>query len=316
MSEKVDPIEAAVFARLLVKSKKPPTEAEVTKSVAALFGRDASSGTIRAALERLEDTGMRKSGAMILTEKGKKHALALLDLSPREIPSRWSALKGRLTELALGRRGRLTASAVRAAALSAKLGLSPDMASPAAVLDAWAARELGMTGKRLTVANVRAHVLSRALGIESLRDPKRIGAIATAKVLDVPRTDATTVRDAVLRDWLGGAPKKKVKLEAPSELETFASVVKELARENVDGRFGRHKVFIAPLWARACKEASLGRLSESEFKAKLVDAHRAGLLRLSRADLTPAMAPEVVAASEVPYLNAVFHFVDLEGSLS
>ncbi len=57
-------------------------------------------------------------------------------------------------------------------------------------------------------------------------------------------------------------------------------------------------------------------MSEDEFKAKLVEAHRSGLLRLSRADLTPAMAPEVVADSEVPYLNAVFHFVDLEGTLS
>jgi hypothetical protein len=39
-------------------------------------------------------------------------------------------------------------------------------------------------------------------------------------------------------------------------------------------------------------------------------------LRLCRADLTPAMAPDLVSASEVSYLNAVFHFVDLEGVLS
>jgi hypothetical protein len=92
--------------------------------------------------------------------------------------------------------------------------------------------------------------------------------------------------------------------------------VKALAHEATDGRFGRHKVFIAPIWERARSVVPFCRMSESEFKARLVEAHRAGLLRLSRADLTPAMAPELVAASEAPYLNGVFHFVDLEGTVS
>lgn len=318
MSEKVDPLEAALLARLLVRSRRPPSESEVVKSVVALFGAAATSERIRHALEQLASEGMREAGEMSLTEQGRRRAIEVLELSARDVPTRWPALRARLAELALGKRGRgrpMTASAIRAAALSAKLGLPGD--TPGEIFDALAARELGMPGKRLTMANVRAHVLSRALGIDSLRDPKRIGAYATAKVLDVPRTDAASIRDAVLRDWLGSPPPpKKTVAKAPSELDAFATVVKELARENVEGRFGRHKVFIAPLWARARTEATLGGLSETEFKAKLVDAHRAGLLRLSRADLTPAMTPEIVAASEVPYLNAVFHFVDLEGSLS
>lgn len=317
MSEPIDPLETAILARLLVRSRKPPSERDVVKSVAALFGAAATSERIRQALDQLASAGMRATGEMSLTEQGRRRAIEILELSARDVPARWPALRARLAELALGERGRgrpMTASAIRAAALSAKLGLPG--ATPSEILDALAARELGMPGKRLTMANVRAHVLSRALGIDSLRDPKRIGAYATAKILDVPRTDAASVRDAVLRDWLGSPPPKKTIKEAPSELDAFATVVKELARANVEGRFGRHKVFIAPLWARARTEATLGRLSETEFKAKLVDAHRAGLLRLSRADLTPAMAPEIVAASEVPYLNAVFHFVDLEGSLS
>jgi hypothetical protein len=300
----------------MVKSKKPPTEAEVTKSVSALLGSDAARAgeRIRDALERLEANGLREPGKMTLTEKGRSRALDLLESSARSAPTRWPALKARLAEIALRPKsgGRaMTASAMCAAALSAKLDLPEESSSPSKVLDAFAARELGMSGKRLTVANVRAHILTRALGIDSLRDPKRIGAVATAKILDVARTDATSIRDAVLRDWLA-KPKSTPK---PFDLDSFATAVKELARAS-DERFGRHKVFIAPVWERARANATLRELSESEFKAKLIDAHRAGLLRLSRADLTPAMSREMVAASEVPYLNAVFHFVDLEGSLS
>lgn len=320
MSERSDPVETAVLARLLVKSKKPPTEGEVVRSVGALLGSDGHAGErVRTALAGLEAKGLREPGAMTLTEEGKSRALTLLALSARAIPARWPAVKARLTEVALGRTGggrSMTASAIRAAALSAKLGLDAESASPASVLDAWAARELGMKGQKLSIANVRAHVLTRALGIDSLRDPKRIGAVATAKVLDVARTDATSIRDAVLRDWLTPPAKESASANAsPSDLDSFASTVKELARESEE-RFGRSKVFIAPIWERARAQASFESLSEHDFKSKLIDAHRAGLLRLSRADLTPAMSREMVAASEVPYLNAVFHFVDLEGTLS
>lgn len=308
-----DPVETAVLARLVVKSKKPPTQAEVMKSVGALFGGDGSAvERIRHALERLEASGLRSPGAMTLTEEGKNRALSLLDLNDRTVPSRWPAVKARLTEIALGGR-KMSASAIRAAALSAKLGVEGKSASPAAVLDAYAARELGMNGKKLSVANVRAHVLTRALGIDSLRDPKRIGAVATAKVLDIARTDATSIRDAVLRDWLTPPAPATAKETSSFDLDVFASTVKEVARESEE-RFGRNKVFIAPIWERA--RVRFRSLSETEFKTKLVDAHRAGLLRLCRADLTPAMSREMVVASEVSYLNAVFHFVDLEGTLS
>ena len=45
------------------------------------------------------------------------------------------------------------------------------------------------------------------------------------------------------------------------------------------------------------------------FKSRLVEAHRADLLTLVRADLVEAMDPQDVAASEARYLNATFHFI-------
>lgn len=53
-------------------------------------------------------------------------------------------------------------------------------------------------------------------------------------------------------------------------------------------------------------------LSLPDFKAKLVAAHREGALRLARADLVAAMDEGLVARSETTYLNATFHFVEVE----
>jgi hypothetical protein len=276
---------------------------------------------LRAGLERLAEDGLREKSGMTLTPKGRKRASDALGIVG-ETKATWPRLKAALVELALGRSTRggkpLNPSAIRALALASKLGLNTASTRPAEVLDAWAARELGMPGTRFSLANVRAHLLSRALGIE-LRDPKRVGAVAVARVLDVPRTDAGVVRDAVLRDWLADPKVTSENGRQPDsgeDLEAFASSVREIARATDDGRFGRHKVFIAPIWNRVRTRSVFRSMNEDEFKAKLVDAHRAGLLRLSRADLTPAMARDVVEASEVSYLNAVFHFVDLEGTLS
>jgi hypothetical protein len=298
----MDPLETAILARLLVKSRRPPTESQVLKSLRPIFDDDAR---FRSALEHLERDGAIE--ALALTAKGRQHAEAALGLKGSKVPTQWRALKGLLIHVALGKKTK-TAAAMRATALANKLGIETTSTSPSAVLDAWAAERLEMPGQRLTVTNVRAHVLAKALGMPAPRNPKSIGAIATSKLLGVPRPDATLVRDAVLRDWLRPKEPKKI------GLDDFASTVKEAARTTAEGRFGRFKVFIAPVWDRA--RAELAPMKEDEFKAKLVEAHRAGLLHLTRADLTPAMPAEVVAASEVPYLNAVFHFVDLEGTLS
>ena len=80
------------------------------------------------------------------------------------------------------------------------------------------------------------------------------------------------------------------------------------------GRFGR-KVFIAALWRRLRTAPSFHGMPFSDFKRKLVEAHRAGLLVLARADLVGAMDPQEVADSETDVraasgsTMAQFHFV-------
>jgi hypothetical protein len=95
-------------------------------------------------------------------------------------------------------------------------------------------------------------------------------------------------------------------------LEELAARVREFVREPAAARFGRDKVFIAWLVERTQTVPELRALGEAVFKERLVAAHRAGLLSLSRADLTSAMSPDLVSRSAVTYMNAVFHFVNLD----
>lgn len=70
--------------------------------------------------------------------------------------------------------------------------------------------------------------------------------------------------------------------------KAFVEMVKASGRLlDSSERFGRYKVFIASL------PIPKG-MTEKEFRDALVTAHREGHLRLSRADLVPAMDQEMV----------------------
>jgi hypothetical protein len=82
-----------------------------------------------------------------------------------------------------------------------------------------------------------------------------------------------------------------------------------LARAKDVAKFGRDKFYIASLERAAQKEPKLHR---KDFRAELLEAHRAGLLELARADLPSGMDPKLVEASAlhpIPGFPAVYHFV-------
>jgi len=96
----------------------------------------------------------------------------------------------------------------------------------------------------------------------------------------------------------------------PLPLERWAEQVQALADTTRSGRYGDERVFIAAVWraAQAGPAALHGPLPA--FKTRLVEANRAGLLRLHRADLVGAMDEQLVSESETRHLNATFHFVE------
>ncbi len=93
--------------------------------------------------------------------------------------------------------------------------------------------------------------------------------------------------------------------EELANLKAFADAVIAKAQNADDKfRFGRNKVFIAAL------EPS------KTTKRMLMEAHKAGFLRLCRADLTDAHENAVREASRIAYgpsLSSAFHLIDLRG---
>jgi hypothetical protein len=152
-----------------------------------------------------------------------------------------------------------------------------------------------------------------------------------------PRPDA--VIDALAGRWLFGerapgaskngsgddthAPRraptaKKIKNGSPDRrdaafLTRAASKIARAASGPRARAFGPNKVFIASVWESLATDPELRSLGEAGFKALLVDAHRQGLIALSRADLVAAMDPRDVAASEIRHGNVTYHFILREG---
>lgn len=111
---------------------------------------------------------------------------------------------------------------------------------------------------------------------------------------------------------VGGAPARTWAPAQADDLVGFARQVLDAARAvEGSGRFGSRKVFISAAW-RTLQAGTGGALDLDRFKHRLVEANRAGLLRLHRADLVAAMDPAEVRASEVAHLNATFHFIECE----
>jgi CheY-like chemotaxis protein len=75
------------------------------------------------------------------------------------------------------------------------------------------------------------------------------------------------------------------------------------------GRFGMDKVFISAIWRKLAQDPRLRGMTLPQFKRRLVEANRARVLDLARADLVGAMDPSEVQTSEIEDMGSTFHFV-------
>lgn len=93
--------------------------------------------------------------------------------------------------------------------------------------------------------------------------------------------------------------------------DTIAHVVRDTASRAP--RFGDRKVFVADVHRQLVEEGRDDGMTLDELKAELVRLHKAGKIKLARADLVAAMDPAKVTASETDAGGATFHFVTLAG---
>ncbi|WP_156040648.1 hypothetical protein [Chondromyces apiculatus] len=110
--------------------------------------------------------------------------------------------------------------------------------------------------------------------------------------------------------------------EVPEDLKEFATLVATSARSLVkqagpaasgDKKWsgivhGRYKVFVSALHDEMVRRVET-RAQLPGFKEKLLKAHLAGLLELTRADLVEHMPAKAVAESLITHRDSTFHFV-------
>lgn len=302
-------LQTIILARLATNAKRPATH-ELAKSLQRFMPAHYTDSSwrdeIESALASLIDEGVLTSDYDTTNPKELATRLGVHGSKT------WSQLADKiLPALALGVpaddvkvHGRLGGRDDWTAAIAGRaLGLWTTGAPPslAAVCDAYAWQQLGLTGKpKRCPPEVRALFLQRALQSDG-GPPDRLLRLFAASRLGAPRPELRALRDALVRNWLVGRDL------APGE--RFAANVLDVARATTQGVFGDRKVFISSVWDELRRSPTYSQLTLEDFKARLVRAHRDGDVVLARADLVAAMSPELVAASETTADGASFHFI-------
>ena len=335
-------VQLLILARLVDRPKKPITRSRLHKDIGAYVAHRLTAGEWDAALDQalgaLVADSLIEQSPLRLTEAGRARLEQRLGVAP--LPS-WAKLKQiHLPALGLGLspaspqvRARLAeAPGVRAGILRHHHRLRTPRETPTLnqAADALVWQLLGVdTDEPLTLNKIRAHALRQLLGADARISLERLEALAAAKALDLATTNALALRPALIRQWVwdksesesasGSEPisaseSEPISASEPeSDIRTLARRVLAVAGDiehGARGRFDDRQVFISAVWRRLRDEPECAGMDLAAFKAHLVEANRSGLLVLHRADLVGAMDPAEVAASEILYLNATFHFIE------
>lgn len=283
------------------------------------------SGRLDELLAGLEREGLISASgrnAFALTPEGRRRAFAALGVERLPRGTTWRQVKARhLMSLALGLKPEREtlerlgdADGLVAALISREHKLAPSKAPTLAqARDRLLWRQLGLESERpFTLEAVRAVLLGRVLR-SSREHPSKVALrLLAARASGARRADPEELRLATVRGWLApaaqGQPAAEPVAVKGGGLEDFAQRVLEAARASTTGKFGERRVFISHVY-RALRAAL--SVDEPTFKQRLLEANRARLLTLARADLVDVMDPADVAASEIRYLGATFHFIAL-----
>lgn len=333
-------IEIVVLARL--SGPKQPSETDIAKDLAKLVIPAASPGEWKARLgellARLRDHGFVDPRRR-LTDAGRA---ALRDaLGVTKVPA-WGQVRDRLLPaIALGVEptskllgGKDPGERLQAALAAKQLGLTSCATLPK-LLDEFVAAELGLPPGKLTMKRIRAHLLERRTGIKARGNPRSVVEQIAASTVRAPNARAASLRTGLVRRWLvdnpagsnsdvstvdagkgrGAGPGPVPRppdpaIVAPLDDHGFAAVINDaIDAIGPEGRYGPHKVFISAIWRRLAGDPRHRDMSLAELKRRLLDANRASLLSLARADLVAAMDGNEVAASEIFDRGSSFHFV-------
>ncbi|HVK72380.1 MAG TPA: hypothetical protein VM734_03640 [Kofleriaceae bacterium] len=325
-------LDALVLARLAT-GKRPPAGAEVARDTQRFsppsIAPPAWAAAIDASLGRLAAAGRIDGDRRALVDPWAPFALRAAPdwarLTARIVPALALGVEpgdARATAF-LGDRDRCAAAVIARARGLWRAGAPP---TPGGLADrvVWDGLALAGTAKR-TPPEVRSLFLARWLGLAGgeAGPPERVLRLAAAREVGAARPEVRLLRDALVRRWLAGLPWGAATAAAPAPapapapaitaagagLDAFAAAVRAAAQAEQHAVFGPRKVYIAGVWDALRGHPAVAGLDLGRFKGRLVEAHRAGLVSLARADLAGAMDPALMDSSETTSLDARYHFV-------
>ena len=338
---------AVVLVRALAAGEGGITRATLLRDLQPLTAHKLAPAEWRAALDghlaALIESGQLRPlgrGRVAVTQEGQRAAWRFLQVKLVRAPT-WPELKnGPLVARALGASAPTSARlrplekahGLRAAIIDSRFSLKlRSVPAPARLRDALARRAL-REGRAKAPAGRSDAETSRTIAAQLLSRPREVGtdteliSLIAAEQAGSVQSDMAALRLQLLRDLMfeqaeGLAPpprpapislKAKVKPPRAPPLEQFARSVRGIAGEVAQGWSGNRRAYICHVWRAWSARNPGSELTESGFKSMLSEAHRAGHLQLTNADLKDRRSLADIQASAVAYMNSVLHFIRVE----
>ncbi|HWB44333.1 MAG TPA: hypothetical protein VG900_02750 [Hyphomicrobiaceae bacterium] len=311
IGREVDGLLAAALVRPVAK-RVEATDAGIARATAFLgirTGRmpriwsDVCNLRLVAKALGCEGENLKKLGAL-MTPEGLRAAILVhgyrLKIKGLATPTRLrSALAAHALARAFG--DKLPATLARKSGLTAKASrlLAAQLSS--------APRDFG-TDARLVAALAAEHVGAASADLDTLR------AAVLHRFVQATAAAAPPIVRPALRPTPASRPAAPAAAPAIGDrpdLSGFASEVRRHAASYAQGWAGNRRAYISHVWRGISQKRPDWGLSEIEFKCMLAEAHGAGELELTHADLKDE-DQDVLRQSKVVFKNAVFHFIRVD----
>ena len=294
-----------ILARLLQSSKSRPNQEKVRTDVNRLLARPLDREPFADHLQELRDAGLVDPNAMTLTNSGCDIVMRWLQIAtlPRRLD--WRAIRYKYLLPKFVTTGRKIDPAAAVDKFSKQLLASNIPALPAkgSPLEVLLCQVLGHP-ELTTVQALLRRVLSTHLGVSQALTPDQL-----LRMFACQATGAAAPKKELLAE---GYIRRKLAIVKPaieSSLLEFAQAVNDAASRCQVGRHGDDKVFVAAVYDNSQHQPILLNYNLATFKKQLAEAHQLGLVRLARADLTPAFDAELLQRSEVDRVGVILHFI-------
>jgi hypothetical protein len=152
----------------------------------------------------------------------------------------------------------------------------------------------GIKTKTALVEHLKAHAVKSIKPVVEKPDPTK-----PAKTTDLSPTEKVGVQERMHARSASSLP-----------LDKFADRVTKAAHATPTGGFGDEKTMISHVKAHLDKtDPAFRAMSDADFKAKLLEAHKGGHLELGRADMVGSMNHHDVKASATHRDSDTYHFI-------